>query len=220
MDRKKLLDYKFRKKLWQENIKNNDKNIKSLVDSALSKLKLDRKWKVFVIVSNFLAKKNSKMPPFDINSFSCTYLNVCSAKQGYEIVMFFNKARMSFLSKDALQPLVLHESVHVKQAVANPEKYLMSAVDDDLSEELELEAEKESSKFDEFRKQMVLEMVLYSYDNFNGWKGAEKMVNFLYKDILTIYGPGYLRDMTKEEYEAFQEARRKKDIGLFVRCFI
>ena len=209
--RKKLL--KNRKKFWKDNKRNFKKNIKLLVNGA----ELPKRWKIYIVASNFLFDK--KVFPFDYDSWSATNLISATNKQGFEIMLFFNKARSEFLSLPALIPLVGHELYHTNQVAENPKKYLLSITNDNLSRKLEAEAEKNTYINDEFRKEWVLESVLYCYD-IGSWKFAKKMTNFLFKEMKNIYGGGYERGMTKEEYEMFLKAMKKKDLSIFITNFI
>jgi len=209
--------HKNRKKFWEENRKNFDANIKNILDQLKLTINIDDKWKVYITSFNFISEK--EIPPFHYDSFSSTNLIAASKNQGYEIAMFINKARLGFLSFPALIPLMIHEIKHVEQAAKHPKKYLMSMIKDKISEKLEHEADKDIAKVsDEFRKEEILESILYCYDQW-GWTAAQEMADFWHSKIETIYGFGYLKDMTKEEYAAFLEAKSKKDINRFIDFF-
>ena len=209
--RRKLL--KNRKKFWKENKKNFKKNIEFLVNKA----ELPERWKIYIVASDFLFDK--KIFPFDYDSWSATNLISATKNQGFEIMLFFNKARSEFLSLPALIPLLKHELYHINQVAKNPKEYLLSVINDDLSRKLEIEAEKNTYTNDEFRKEWVLESVLYCYD-IGSWKFAKKMANFLFKEMKNIYGGGYERGMTKKEYEIFLKAMKKENIKIFIKNFI
>lgn len=209
--RRKLL--KNRNKFWKDNKRNFKKNIQFLVNEA----ELPKRWKIYIVASNFLFDK--KVFPFDYDSWSATNLISATNKQGFEIMLFFNKARSEFLSLPALIPLVRHELYHINQVAKNPKKYLLSIINDNLSRKLEIEAEKNAYTNDEFRKEWVLESVLYCYD-IGSWKFAKKMADFLFKEMKNIYGGGYERGMAKKEYELFLRAMNKKDINIFIANFI
>ncbi|MBS3092216.1 hypothetical protein J4466_02245 [Candidatus Pacearchaeota archaeon] len=213
--------YKNRDKFWHENKKNCERNCLFLVNLLKKQYQIPQKWKINIIVGNFSEKNNAKIKPFDYFSYSLTNLVVASKKQNYEFLIFLNKARIGFLSKAALIPLIAHEMQHIKQGALNPKEYLLSTIDDKLSEKLEREAElsaRNIKNWDEFRKQQVLESVLYCYDLF-GWNGARKMALFFYKEIKEIYGDGYLGDINEEEFKIFLNAMKKKDINLFIDYF-
>jgi hypothetical protein len=216
-ERKKILGDRIN--FWKDNEKNCEKNCEILLNYFLKEFKINKRWKVKLIVGNFVDGKSTK--PFDYFSYSVTDLTSASKKQGKEFLIFLNKARIGFLSKTALIPLIVHELKHVKQGILNPRGYLLSVIDDKLSEKLEKEADlaiRKIKNWEEFRKQQVLESVLYCYDYF-GWEGAEKMALFFYKGVKTIYGDGYLGDMTQEEFEIFLEAKKKKNISIFTKLF-
>ena len=112
-----------------------------------------------------------------------------------------------------------HEFVHVKQAARNPKRYLRSLTNDRISKELEIEAEKSVRNIsDEFRKQWVLESILYCYD-LNGWSFAKKMADFLYNQMENMYGGGYDKGMTKQEYDIFLISLQSRDISKFIEYF-
>lgn len=198
---------------WEDNKKNFKRNIKKIM--ALHPV--PQKWKLYVVASNFLFDK--EIFPFDYDSWSSTNLIAATKKQGFEIMIFFNKARLQFLSLPALMPIIEHEFEHVIQASKNPNRYLKSISNDSLSKKLEIEAEKKVRYIsDEFRKQWVLESVLYCYD-LDGWKLAKKMADFLYIQMGDLYGGGYDKGMVKSEYENFIKAREEDDIDLFIDSF-
>ena len=45
------------------------------------------------------------------------------------------------------------------------------------------------------------------------------MADFMYKQREKIYGGGYIKEMTKEEYSAFLESLKRKDIDIFMNFF-
>ena len=194
---------------------NNKKNIEINVMKIISKVKFPKSWKIYVVVSDFLNKK--KVLPFEHDSWSATSLIAATKNQGCEIMIFLNKARIGFLSYNALIPIITHEIIHVNQAIKNSREYLFSIIDDNISIKLEKEAEKEIRKINYFRKREVIESILYCYDNL-GWKGAKKMADFFYK-IKDRYGGGYEEEMTKKEYELFLESIKKKSIKFFIEHF-
>ena len=71
----------------------------------------------------------------------------------------------------------------------------------------------------EFLRQQALESILYCYDR-GGWKFAKKMADFWFKERANMYGGGYVRGMSKEEYHAFLESLRKKDIKKFIDFYL
>ena len=213
--------YKNRDKFWRENKKNCERNSLFLVSLFRKQYQIPKKWKIKIIVGNFSEGNNQEIKPFDYFSYSLTNLVVASKKQNYEFLIFLNRARIGFLSKTALIPLIAHEINHIKQGTLNPKEYLLSTIEDKLSEKLEKEAELSARKiknWNEFRKQQVLESILYCYDIF-GWKGARKMALFFYKNIKKIYGGGYFGDMTAKELKIFLESMKKRDIRIFVDYF-
>jgi hypothetical protein len=198
---------------WEENKKNFKKNIRKIMEFY----PVPEKWRLYLVASNFLFDK--QIFPFDYDSWSSTNLIAATNKQGFEIMMFLNKARLQFLSLPALIPIIEHEFVHVLQAAKNPKKYLKSIIKDSLSKELEIEAEEKVTHIsDEFRKQWVLESVVYCYD-LDGWELAKKMADFLHIQMENMYGGGYDKGMSKEEYEKFLEAKEKKNINYFIEFF-
>ena len=203
-----------RKKFWEENKKNFDRNIKELFEELKKNLKIDKKWRVYVASFSFISEKEIK--PYDYDSFSSTNLIAKSEKQGFEIGIFLNKARLGFLSKPALIPMMMHELKHVEQAARNTLEYVESMFNDKVSEKLEKEAERQTEE--EFRKEQIFESVLYCFD-LGGWKFAEKMAEFLYKKICKIYGRGYEEAMKEQEYGIFLQAKKEKRIEKFIEYF-
>ena len=176
---------------WEDNRKNFKRNVKKIIDSH----PLPKGWKLYVAASNFLF--DEKIFPFDYDSWSSTNLIAASKKQGYEIMIFLNKARLEFLSLPALVHLIAHEMVHVKQAARNPTRYLDSITNDALAKTGEIEAERTVAPLEEFRKQWVLESVVFCHD----------------------YGGGYDQGLEDSEYKAFKKAMKEKDINLFIDYF-
>ncbi len=41
----------------------------------------------------------------------------------------------------------------------------------------------------------------------------------MHKERQGIYGGGYIKEMTKEEYEAFLKAKKNKNINIFIDFF-
>ncbi len=204
---------KNRAEFWEENKKDFKKNIKKIMELH----PMPKKWRLYIVASDFLFDK--EIFPFDYDSWSSTNLIAATKKQGFEIMIFLNKARLQFLSLHGLIPLIEHEFEHVIQASRNPKKYLKSIINDSISKKLEVEAEKKVRYIsDEFRKQWVLESVLYCYD-LQGWKLAKKMADFLYLQMSDMYGGGYDKGMLKEEYEHFIKAREEDDISIFMDFF-
>ncbi len=204
---------KNRKKFWSVNKKNFAGNIKKIIKTQKS----PRGWKIYIIASRFLSDK--KILPFDYDSWSGVNLIVATKKQGFEIMMFFNRDRAEFLSIPGLIPLVIHEFKHVKQAAKSPRNYVKAITDNKISRNLEEEAESDIKKLSaEFRKEAVLENILYCYD-IGGWKTAQKMASFMYKKREEIYGGGYQKEMEKEEFKVFLDAKRNKDINIFTDFF-
>lgn len=203
-----------RLEFWEDNKKNFKKNIKKIMEMY----PVQKKWKLYIVASDFLFDR--KVFPFDYDSWSSTNLIAATNKQGFEVMMFLNKARLQFLSFPALIPIIEHEFVHVLQAMKTPKKYLKSIINDSLSKKLEIDAENGTNYIsDEFRRQWVLESILYCYD-LNGWKFAKKMADFLYLEMENMYGGGYDKGMKKEEYEIFLKAEDKQNISIFINLFL
>jgi hypothetical protein len=221
--RKNLKNRNFRKKYWEKNKQECRKNTYIVFDYLRKKWKIKKKWKIHLLVSKFVLESESKIAPYNYNSFSLTNLIGASPKQGYEIVIFLNKARIGFASLPALIPIIAHEMYHIKQIDRNLKQYNNSFLNDNLSNILEKEADKavfSITNINEFRKQEILESILYCYDNFGGWTGSKKMADFWFKKIEKIYGGGYTKNMTPKEYNVFLNAMKKNKINLFINHFI
>ncbi len=205
-----------RKNFVQKNKVNFLNNLKTLV----SFFEFPEGWKVNVVASYFLLDKDTRSMPYDNDVWCFVDIVAASENQGYDLVVFFNRTDLEFLSAPALIPIVIHELKHVEQATHDPKKYITSSVDDELNNIYEKEAEAERKNYsDEFRKQDVLEKVLFCYDK-KGWKGAKKMAHYLYEENENAFGGGYMKEMTKEEYEIFLKAEDEKDIDIFIDYFI
>jgi len=203
-----------RKNFWNKNSVNFKNSIKTLTGF----FKFPEGWNVNIIASNFLLDKPSM--PYDLEVWSFSDVVSATKGQGYEIVIFFNKTDLGYLSAPALLPIVVHEVKHVFQVPKDTKKYVLQAVDDDLIKEFETDADVEVKKYsDEFRKQNVLEKVMFCYDA-EGWKGAKKMVEYLHEEAKDAFGGGYDENMIAEEYEVFKKAEDEKDIEIFIDHFI
>ncbi|OHA76567.1 MAG: hypothetical protein A3H01_02445 [Candidatus Wildermuthbacteria bacterium RIFCSPLOWO2_12_FULL_40_9] len=204
---------KNRKTFWENNRKNFENNLKLIIGSQ----KKPKGWKIYVVASNLLSDK--RVMPFDYDAWSSTNIIGATKKQGFEVMIFFNRAALEFLSRPALLTLVLHELRHVWQIAKSPKASLRSLVDDNFSAKLEKDAESPVKILPgEIKKEAVLEKILYCYDS-GGWNAARKMVYFMHKKRENMYGGGYLREMEKEEYDAFINAQRKKSIKAFISYF-
>lgn len=202
-----------RNSFWENNKKAFCKNVIDIINS----LDVPKGWKIYVLVSSFVSDK--EIYPYDYDSWSVVNLIAATKKQGHEILVFINKSRAEFLSRPAIVPLILHEFQHIKQAAHNPHKYITSILDDEIAKAFEEDAEKSIRHLDkEFKKEAVLESVLYCYD-IGGWDCATKMTNFLYNERENIYSGGYDKDMTDNDYELFNVAKEKEDINLFIKRF-
>jgi len=203
-----------RENFWRKNKINFINNIKTL----LSFFKFPEGWTVNIIASHFLLDKEAM--PYDKDVWSFSDIIAATKNQGFDIIIFFNRTDLEFLSAPALLPIVVHEVTHVYQASKDPEKYVKTTVDDELNKEYEAEADIEVRKYsDEFRKENVLEKIIYSYHK-KAWLGARKMADYLYKEAPTAFGGGYDQEMKKEEYEVFLKAEEERDIDIFIDYFI
>lgn len=203
-----------RKNFWSKNAVNFRNNIKTLV----SFFKFPEGWNVSIIASQFLLDKH--VMPYDKDVWSFSDVVAATKEQGYEIVIFFNKTDLEFLSAPALLPIVVHEVAHVFQVPKDPKKYVLQTLDDNLSKEYEKEADVNSAKYsEEFRRENVLEKIVFCYDE-EGWKGATKMADYLFKEAADAFGGGYDQEMKKEEYEAFIKAAEERDIDVFIDHFL
>lgn len=208
--REKLKSEKKRSKFFSQNKKNFDKNILKIINKVKT-----GKFKIYVVVGNFLGKK---LMPYDYDSFSAANLLAATKRQGYEIMLFLNKARLEFLSLPALMPLLLHEIEHIKQAEKNAKECLLSMLNDKISRKLEKQAERKTIDLGEEKREYALESVLYCYD-VGGWEKAGKMAEFLFNQD-NLYGGGYEKGLSKKEYKVFLEARKGKNINTFAKLFI
>jgi len=202
-----------RKEFWQKNrvnFKNNIKNITSF-------FKFPENWNVNIIASRFLLDKHTL--PYDKDVWSFSDVVAATKNQGFEIVIFFNKTDLEFLSAPALLPIVVHEIKHVYQAAENPIEYNKATINDDVNKKYEKEADEFAAKYsEEFRKENILEKIMFCYDE-EGWKGERKMIDYLYIEAKDAFGGGYDQEIKKEEYEAFKKAEEEKDIDLFIDYF-
>lgn len=204
---------KDRKKFWDENRKNFEKNAEEMVKD-LRKGIVPGKWKIY-IVSGFLSGKKK----YGKNTFSSSNLISATKQQGFEFMLFLNRAVLEFLSKPALVPLIFHELWHMKQVSGDARTFLLSMLNDKLSKKIEEEAEREAKKLnDEFRKEEVLESILYFFDE-SGWKEADKTAKYLHKGMKQAYGGGYEESMTEKEYRAFLASKKARDINKFIGAF-
>ncbi len=200
---------KNRSKFWNKNKKNFKNNILKIIKTQ----KLPKKWKIYIIASSFIS--NKKIFPYDYDSWSMTDIIAGTKKQGFEIMMFFNRARAEFLSISALNRIVIHEIEHIRQIDKSPKKFLMSIITDKPSKELEHKADAKVNE--KSIEEYALETILYCYD-MGSWTSAQKMVAFLLKGR-ELYGGGYKRELTKEQHNAFLKAKRNNDINIFIDCF-
>lgn len=203
-----------RTNFWNKNKVNFKNNIKTLVSS----FNFPENWNVNIVASRFLLNRYTL--PYDKEVWSFSDVVGATNNQGFDIVLFFNKSDLEFLSLPALLPLVVHEVAHIYQAARDPKKYVTAAVDDNLNKDYETEAEAEARKYnDEFRKENILEKVLFCYDE-RGWEGARKMINYLYFEAKDSFGGGYDQPITEEEYKVFKKSEEEKDLDIFLDYFI
>jgi len=203
-----------RKNFWNKNSVNFRNNIKNIT----SFFKFPEKWTVNVIASSFLIDR--KVMPYDKDVWSFSDVVGATENQGFDMILFFNRTDMEFLSAPGLIPIVVHEIKHIFQAAENPVEYNKATINDDVNKKYEKEAEAEIRRYsEEFRKQYVLENVMFCYDE-ESWEGAKKIVDFLHRDVKNAWGGGYENDMNDEEYEAFKKAEEEKDIEIFIDYFI
>lgn len=199
---------------WKKNRVNFKNNIKTLIGFY----KFPEGWIVNTIASNFLMDKEAM--PYDTDVWSFSDVVSATKEQGHNIIIFFNKSDLEFLSLPALLPIVVHEAEHVFQAPKDTKKYVLATIDDNISREFERGADAEVRKYsDEFRRENVLEKIIYCFDK-TGWQGAKKMADYLYKEAEDAFGGGYDQEMEKAEYNAFMEAYEEKDINVFIDYFI
>jgi hypothetical protein len=205
-----------RKNFWNKNKVNFLNNLRTLI----SFFPYPEGWRVSVIASYFLLDKEGISLPYDNDVWSFVDIVGATPNQGKDIIVFFNRTDLEFLSAPALLPIVIHEMKHIEQAARDPKKYIEEGVNDELNKEFEKEAEAEVKKYsDEFRKQNVLEKIIYCYDK-KSWKGAKKMAQYLFQEAKDAFGGGYNQDMTEEEYKMLLKAEEEKDIDIFVDYFI
>lgn len=199
---------------WKKNRVNFKNNIKTLIGHY----KFPEGWTVNTIASNFLLDKEAM--PYDMDVWSFSDVVSATKEQGHNIVIFFNKADLEFLSLPALLPIVVHEAEHVFQVPKDTKKYVLAGVDDEISREFEKGADAEVRKYsDEFRRENVFEKIMYCYDK-RGWVGAKKMADYLYKEAEDAFGGGYDQEMNKGEYNIFMKSYEEKDIDIFIDSFI
>ena len=211
--RKKLYSASSRKKFWEGNKKNFERNIKRII----RELKFPKKWKVYIATGSFLTDK--RLLPFDYDVWSGTFLSSATKRQGFEILMFLNRRWAEFLSIPALIPLVVHEAEHAKHAAKHPRESLKSYFDDTLAKKDEKTAELAVRKLPkEFQDEAALESILYCYD-IGGWKVAKKMADYLWKEQAEIYSGGYDPGMTKAQYNLFLRSKKTRDIKSLIKKF-
>jgi len=199
---------------WKKNRINFKNNIKTLIGFY----KFPEGWTVNTIASNFLLDR--EVLPYDIDVFSFSDVVSATKNQGFNIIIFFNKTDLEYMSLPALLPIVAHEAEHVFQAPKDTKKYILATIDDDLSKEFEKGADAEVQKYsDEFRRENILEKIVFCFDRKN-WAGAKKMADYLFKEAEDAFGGGYDQEMKKEEYHIFMKAYEEKDINLFIDYFI
>ncbi len=199
---------------WKKNRINFKNNIKTLIGFY----KFPEGWVVNTIASNFLMDKESM--PYDIDVWSFSDVVSATEGQGFNIVIFFNKADLEYLSLPALLPIVAHEAEHVFQAPKDTKRYVLQTIDDNISKEFEKGADEEARKYsDEYRRENLLEKIVYCFDKAS-WAGAKKMADYLYKEAKDAFGGGYDQEMKKEEYLEFMKAHEEKDINVFIDYFI
>ena len=114
---------KNRKRFWDKNKKDFGKNVCRIIEES----KKPKGWKIYVVASSFEPAK--KIFPFDHDAWSSTNVVAASKNQGFEVMMFFNRAGGEFLSRSALLPLVLHELWHVQQIAKSSKDYIKSITD-------------------------------------------------------------------------------------------
>lgn len=203
-----------RKEFWNKNSVNFRNSIKTIV----SFFKFPEGWTVNIVASRFLLDRYTF--PYDKDVWSFSDVVAATKKQGFDIILFFNKTDLEYLSTPALLPIVIHEVAHVYQAAKDPAKYVRTTVDDDLGREYEAAADAEVKNYsDEFRKENVLEKIMYCYDK-QSWAGAKKMADYLYKEAPEAFGGGYDQEMKKEEYDFFLKSYEERDIDIFIDYFI
>jgi len=211
--RKQLYSVNSRRKFWKGNKLNFEKNVQKIVSS----LKFPKKWKVFVVLGDFLA--NKKALPFDRDTWSSTMVAAATKRQRFEIIMFINKTSSEFLSLPALIPLIAHEAQHAWQIARSPKNYVKTYFNDTLAQKDELDAEKNVRKLpQEFIDEAALESILYCYD-IGGWNAAQKMADNLWTEVPEMYSGGYDAGMTETQYKLFLRTKKKKNIKEFIAKF-
>jgi hypothetical protein len=201
---------------WEKNKQDFEKNVKEI----MAQYKFPKPWKLNIITANFLSKKDKEIMPYDKSTWSFVDIVGATKKQGFDLIVFLHKSDLEYLSLPAMIPVLVHEIKHAYQAIKNPKKYTEQTTDDNLYKKFEAEAEAELRKYsDDFRKQLVLERIAYSYHK-RGWEGAKKAAYFFYEECRYAFGEGYEREMEKYEYELFLNALKKKDFDLFIDSFI
>lgn len=177
-----------RKEVWSKNKVNFRNNIKSIT----SVFNFPEGWNISIIASRFLLDRHTL--PYDRDVWSFSDLIGATKNQGFDIVLFFNKTDLEFLSAPALLPIVIHEITHVFQAASNPEDYVKAGVNDELNKKYEVDADLEVKKYsDEFRRENILEKILFCFDE-RGWQGAKKMTDYLFKEAAADLGEDMIRE--------------------------
>ncbi len=204
------------KAFWDKNKRDFEKNLKEISKNY----KFPKPWKVNIITANFISKKDKEIMPYDKSTWSFVDVVGATKKQGFDIIIFFHKSDLDYLSLPAMIPVLVHEMKHAYQAIKNPKRYTEQVTDDQLYKKFEADAEAELRKYsDDFRKQLVLERIAYSFYK-KGWKAAQKTAHYFYEESMYAFGEGYEREMEKYEYELFLNAFKKKDFNLFIDSFI
>jgi hypothetical protein len=212
-NRKKVIFAGRRKKFWEENKANFEQNVKTIVRALIS----PKKWKVYFATGNFLSEK--QILPYDYDKWSGVFLVGATKGQGFEIMVFLNKASLEFLSLPALIPLIIHEAEHIKQIVRSPRKSFNGRFNDAFARHQEIEAERAVRRLPQkFVDEAALESILYCFDK-GGWGMAQKMADFLYKKQPEAYGGGYDRGMTKEQHQLFLRSKKARNIRMFIAQF-
>lgn len=209
----KPLLQKNRTKYWENNKINFEKNIKLLISHS----NLPTKWNIWFVASHIITDKT--IMPYDLGSWSTSLVIVDSPKQGHEMLVFYNEARIGFMSLPAMIPIFIHELFHTFQADKSAQRYFQASLDDEVGKQLEIEAEKQVSTLPtELLKQAVLETILYSFDK-RGWDGAQKAIDFYYIERPKLYSGGYAPWITEVEYNKFENAKKENAINLLINTF-